>query len=66
MIYLTYADQPSGVFSSQVVDVCRYMNTLPDAKIRLVAFISLHQYNKNKARIKTDDPMHGFCQCCLV
>lgn len=56
MIYLTYADQPSGVFSSQVVDVCRYMNTLPDAKIRLVAFISLHQYNKNKARIKTDDP----------
>ncbi len=56
MIYLTYADQPSGVFSSQVVDVCRYMNTLPDAKIRLVAFISLHQFKKNKARIKSDDP----------
>ncbi len=56
MIYLTYADQPSGVFSSQVVDVCRYMNKLPEGNIRLVAFISLHQFKKNKARIKSDDP----------
>ncbi len=56
MIYLTYADQPSGVFSSQVIDVCHYINSLNKKKIRLVAFISFHGFNKNKAKIKAEMP----------
>ncbi|MEP7168717.1 MAG: hypothetical protein ABI855_05050 [Bacteroidota bacterium] len=56
MIYLTYADPPSGVFSSQVNDVCNYLNKSLDANIRLVAFISLHDFKKNKAKIKKEVP----------
>ncbi|CAN5465291.1 hypothetical protein BH11BAC2_BH11BAC2_18420 [soil metagenome] len=51
MLYLTYAEPPSGVYSSQVVDVVRYVNDKLDAKIRLVAFISLHDFKKNKTAI---------------
>jgi hypothetical protein len=56
MIYLTYADPPSGVFSSQVNDVCNYLNKELHAGIRLVAFISLHDFKKNKAKIKSEVP----------
>lgn len=54
MIYLTYADQPSGVYSSQVIDVCNYLNKTADANIKLVAFISLHGFAANKAKIKAE------------
>src|SRR5580765_4602347 len=54
MIYLTYADPPSGIFSSQVSDVCNYLNKNQDANIRLVAFISLHNFSKNKIKIKQE------------
>jgi glycosyltransferase involved in cell wall biosynthesis len=56
MIYLTYADPPSGVFSSQVNDVCNYLNKNLNAGIRLVAFISLRDFKKNKAKIKKEVP----------
>lgn len=54
MIYLTYGDQPSGVYSSQVIDVCNYLNQKAGANIKLVSFISLHNFNANKARIKSE------------
>src|SRR6185436_983851 len=54
MIYLTYADPPSGVFSSQVNDVCNYLNKNLDANIRLVAFVSLRDFKKSKAKIKKE------------
>ncbi len=54
MIYLTYADQPSGVFSSQVCDVVNFLNNKLDADIRLVAFISLHNFSETKKRIKSE------------
>ncbi|MBK7856407.1 MAG: hypothetical protein IPJ79_17295 [Bacteroidetes bacterium] len=54
MIYLTYADQPSGVYSSQVIDVCNYLNQKAGAKIKLVSFISLHNFYANKAKIKAE------------
>lgn len=56
MIYLTYADQPSGVYSSQVIDVCHYLNKSAGAEIKLVAFISLHGFSKNKSKIKSEMP----------
>jgi glycosyltransferase involved in cell wall biosynthesis len=54
MIYLTYADQPSGVFSSQVSDVCNFLNKHAGASITLVAFISVHDFGKNRKRIKKE------------
>jgi hypothetical protein len=56
MIYLTYADPPSGVFSSQVSDVCNHLNKHLHANIRLVAFISMRDFKKNKAKIKKEVP----------
>ncbi|MEO5570495.1 MAG: hypothetical protein ABIT08_12650 [Bacteroidia bacterium] len=56
MIYLTYNDPPSGVFSSQVNDVCNYMNKELNAGIRLVAFVSLRDYEKSKQKIRKEVP----------
>lgn len=56
MIYLTYADQPSGVYSSQVVDVCNFLNESHNAQIRLVSFISLHNFSHNRQKIKREMP----------
>ncbi len=52
MIYLTYNDQPSGVYSSQVSDVCNFLNQHLNARIRLVAFISAHNFTVNRKRIR--------------
>ncbi len=51
IIYLTYAEPPSGVFSSQVVDVIQYINKELKSDIQLVSFISLHDYKKHKSII---------------
>ncbi|MBL7924543.1 MAG: hypothetical protein JNL88_10130 [Bacteroidia bacterium] len=56
LIYLTYAEPPSGVFSSQVADVIRYVNRKEQAGIRLLAFISLHDFRSNRTRIKKESP----------
>lgn len=56
MIYLTYNDQPTGVYSSQVNDVCNYLNEKLNAGIRLVAIISLHDFAKNKQLILNEVP----------
>ena len=56
MIYLTYADQPSGVYSSQVIDVCNFLNESHNAQIRLVSFISLHSFSKNRQKIIQEMP----------
>ena len=54
MIYLTYADPPSGVFSSQVNDVVNHLNKNLNAKIRLVTFISMRDFRKNKIKIRNE------------
>lgn len=54
--YLTYGDPPSGVYTSQVLDVVRYIRKKTRAKVRLVAFISLHDFGKNKSKIQSIDP----------
>ena len=56
MIYLTFADQPSGVFSSQVIDVCRYMDQTFPVRIRLVAYISIRGFRENRRKIKKEHP----------
>lgn len=54
--YLTYAEPPSGVYSSQVSDVIRFVNRELNTHIKLVAFISLHEYKNKKAHILKEVP----------
>ncbi len=56
MIYLTYNDQPSGVYSSQVSDVCNFINSEFQAGVKLVAVISLHSFFDNRRKIKQEFP----------
>ncbi len=51
MIYLTYNDLPSGVYYSQVADVCNYLKTL-EADVKLVALVSVRGYFKHRKWIK--------------
>lgn len=53
MIYLTYNDQPSGIYNSQVIDVVKYLNSIQNSeKVKLVALISIRSFFKNKKLIK--------------
>jgi hypothetical protein len=51
MIYLTYGEPPSGIFFSQVTDVLNYLEEKHQCSIRLVAFISLHDFSNKKKEI---------------
>ncbi len=51
MLYVTLLDQfHPGIYSSQVVDVCDHLNKRFNARIRLVAFLSLRELLKTNAR----------------
>jgi hypothetical protein len=56
MIYFTYNDLPSGIYSSQVIDVCRFIRNEQKQKIRLLALISIRDFFKNKRIIKRQLP----------
>jgi hypothetical protein len=55
MIYVTVLDQfHPGIYSSQVIDVCDYLNNRFKVRIRIVAFLSIRElYNSDaKKRLK--------------
>ncbi len=54
MIYFSFGDSPSGVLSSQAIDVVKYLRTLTKERIRFLAFISIRSFAKNKALIKAE------------
>jgi hypothetical protein len=59
MIYVTLLDQfHPGIYSSQVIDVCDYLNIKYKAKIRVVAFLSIRELIKTdaKRRLKALSP----------
>ncbi len=56
IFYLTYNDTPSGIFSSQVIDVVKYLNTEFKVNVKLVSFISLRNFFVNKKKIKQELP----------
>lgn len=56
MIYLTYNDLPSGVFYSQVTDVCNYVNIQFKCNIKLVSLISIKGFIGNRKKIKNKFP----------
>lgn len=59
MIYVTLLDQfHPGIYSSQVIDVCDYLNEKHNAKIRVVAFLSIKELRSTdaKKRLKALSP----------
>jgi len=52
MLYITFNDPPSGIYYSQVTDVCSFMSERFNINIKLVAFISLRNFFQNKNAIK--------------
>jgi hypothetical protein len=51
--YITFNDQPSGVYQSQVVDVVKTLSQLSKKKVILIAFFPLNGFSKNRAIIKS-------------
>lgn len=56
IFYLTFNDSPSGIYSSQVIDVVKFLRSEFKANIKLVAFISLRKFSHNRAEIKKELP----------
>ena len=56
LLYLTYNDQPSGVYWSQVTDVVDHLNTLGREEVRLVALVSVRDLRNTRRRIKARSP----------
>lgn len=54
IFYLTYNDLPSGIFSSQVIDVVKFLNSELNTKTKLISFISLRSFLKNRSKIKNE------------
>lgn len=56
ILYLTYNDAPSGIFSSQVIDVVKFIENEFKTDIILVSFISLRNFFVNRDKIKAELP----------
>jgi len=54
MVYLTYNESPSGVYYSQVTDVCKYINDNLKADVLLISIISVRNFTKNRKLIKNE------------
>jgi hypothetical protein len=51
MLYITLLDQfHPGIYSSQVIDVCDYLNEKYNAKVRIVAFLSIKELRNTDAK----------------
>ena len=55
-IFLTFNDNPSGIYSSQVIDVVSFLRHDISINIRLVSFISLRGFFNNRKEIKQQLP----------
>jgi hypothetical protein len=54
MIFLTYNDNYSGIYKSQVVDVCSFIQKEFLVPIKLIAFVSIRSYSTHKKLIKSN------------
>lgn len=50
--YLTYGEYASGIYSSQVVDTCLEIAALSKQKFKLISFISIKNFTKERRRLK--------------
>lgn len=53
MYYLTFNDQPSGIYQSQVIDVVNYLSNLSGNEVTLIAFLPLKGFKENKRIIRS-------------
>lgn len=51
-VYLTFADQPSGVYRSQVEDFVNFINDQTETDIKLIALISFRNFFSNRNLIR--------------
>jgi hypothetical protein len=56
MIYLTYGESPTGVYQSQVIDVCRYLDGRFGQRVRLVAVVSPRTWRKDADTLRRTLP----------
>ncbi|HMN04871.1 MAG TPA: hypothetical protein PKD45_04020 [Flavobacteriales bacterium] len=56
ILYLTYNDQPTGVYWSQVTDVVAHLNTLGGPRVRLLALVSARDYFGIRRKIRAHSP----------
>jgi hypothetical protein len=56
MVYITFNDVPSGIYFSQVTDVCRYLNSEFKVRIRLLAFVSIRSFRSDRLAIRSEFP----------
>ena len=52
ILFLTVGEYASGIYSSQIIDVCRELSILSEKKVKLVACISLRNFLRERRRIK--------------
>lgn len=53
MIFLTFNDQPGGIFKSQVVEVCSLIDDLQPDELMLISFLPRQSYFRNRSKIKS-------------
>lgn len=56
ILYLTYNDQPSGVYWSQVTDVVEHLNALGGPKVKLIALVSGRDFLSTRKKIRAHSP----------
>ncbi|HTB32520.1 MAG TPA: hypothetical protein VK808_10865 [Bacteroidia bacterium] len=54
MLYITFNDAPSGIYLGQVTDVCNYLEKRLPVKIRLIAFVSIRTFLKDRRAIRLE------------
>jgi glycosyltransferase involved in cell wall biosynthesis len=54
IVYFTFNDASSGIFSSQVIDVVKYLRTVSEENIRLLSIISIRNFFINRKKIKDE------------
>lgn len=56
IFFLTFNDQPSGIFSGQVIDVVKFLRDKLKCDIKLVSFVSIRNFSNTKKTIKNQLP----------
>lgn len=54
IVYFTFNDSSSGIFSSQVIDVVKYLRSISEENIRLLSLISTRNFFVNRKKIKDE------------
>jgi len=54
--YVTYNDLPNGIFKSQVVDTVNFINKEAEGRLRLISFVSIRGFFKNRNSVKSWHP----------